>query len=42
MNSYLLSKETRNERFSEYVQGGILNNLSPNVTFEAIDVLYFF
>ena len=42
MNSYLLSKKTRNERFSEYVQGGILNSLSLNTTFDAIKVLFFF
>lgn len=39
MGSYLLSKKTRNERFSEYVQGGILCDLTLNMNFEAIRAL---
>lgn len=42
MNSYLLSKKTRNERFTEYARDEILNNFSVNVTVEAISVLYYF
>ena len=39
MDSYLLSKKTRNERFSEYVQGGIPSGLALNMNSEAIRVL---